>query len=97
MHRVERDSQPLFRSPVVYPSLFVILQVPRKKVSEIMRYVQNKKIEDLDVREGRWLTGIGIVCYVFGGLLLIMRVAIGSIVPQPLSRRDLSSKKRLFK
>ena len=73
-----------------------VLQAPRKKVAEIMRYVQ-KQIDDLDVREGRWLTGIGIVCYVFGGLLLIMRVVIGSIVPQPLSRRDLSSRKRLFK
>lgn len=60
-----------------------------------MQYVK-RQIDNLDVREGRWFTGIGIVCFVFGSLLLILRVAIGSIIAQPVSRRDLSGRK-LFK
>lgn len=60
-----------------------------------MSYVNNK-IDDLDIRESRWLTGIGIVCYVFGVLLLVLRIAIGSILPQPASGRDLS-RRQLFK
>ena len=60
-----------------------------------MKYVK-RQIDELDVREGRWFTGIGVVCFVFGALLLILRVAIGSIIPQPPSRKDLS-RRQLFK
>lgn len=60
-----------------------------------MQYAR-KQVDELDVTEGRWFTGIGIVCFVFGGLLLVMRVAVGSIIPQPLSRRDLA-RRELFK
>lgn len=60
-----------------------------------MQYVK-RQTDDLDVTERRWFTGIGIVCFVFGGVLLILRVAIGSIIPQPPSRRELTGRK-LFK
>lgn len=60
-----------------------------------MQYVK-RQIDDLDVKEGRWFTGIGVVCFVFGGLSLVLRVAIGAIIPQPPSRRDLTGRK-LFK
>lgn len=61
-----------------------------------MQYVK-KQIDEVDVKEGRWLTGLGIVCYVFGGLLLVLRVAIGSLLAQPPSRRDLAARRKLFK
>ncbi|CAB1120321.1 unnamed protein product [Ectocarpus sp. CCAP 1310/34] len=70
-------------------------KVPRAKVARIMQYVQ-RQIDDLDVKEGRWFTGIGIVCFVFGGVLILLRVVVGSIFPQPPSRRDLS-RRQLFK
>jgi len=60
-----------------------------------MKYVK-RQVDELDVREGRWFTGIGVVCFVFGGLLLILRLAIGSIIPQPPSRKDLA-RRELFK
>lgn len=71
-------------------------QIPREKVAEISRYVKNQ-VNELDIREGRWLTGVGIVCYAFGGLLIIMRFALGPIFMDPPSKRDLSSRKKLFK
>lgn len=84
----------------VHPFSFLALrrglsQAPRAKVAQIMKYVK-RQIDELDVREGRWFTGIGVVCFVFGALLLILRVAIGSIIPQPPSRKDLS-RRQLFK
>lgn len=74
---------------------FVFVQIPRERVAEIMRYVKNQ-VNELNIREGRWLTGVGIVCYAFGCLLIIMRFALGPIFMDPPSRRDLSSRKKLF-
>ena len=75
---------------------FVVVQVPKEKVSKIMQYVK-KQVDELDVREGRWITGVGIVCYAFGGILIVMRFALAPIFMEPPSRRDLSSRRKLFK
>lgn len=82
-------------TPLPLPPLSFPAQTPKAKVARIMQYVK-KQVDHLDVKEGRWFTGIGIVCFVFGGLLLILRVVIGSVMPQPPSRKDLSRRK-LFK
>ncbi|CAM9281012.1 unnamed protein product [Ascophyllum nodosum] len=71
-------------------------RVPKEKVSKIMQYVK-KQVDELDVREGRWITGVGIVCYAFGGILIVMRFALAPIFMEPPSRRDLSSRRKLFK
>lgn len=70
-------------------------QTPKAKVARIMQYVK-RQVDEVHVEEGRWFTGIGILCFVFGGLLLILRLVIGAIMPQPPSRKDLSRRK-LFK
>ncbi|CAN0168424.1 unnamed protein product [Discosporangium mesarthrocarpum] len=57
-------------------------KILRKQVSEIMRYVRSQK-EELDIEERRWLSSVGLVCFVFGGLLLLMRLAVGDLRMKP--------------
>eukprot|EP00752_Nemacystus_decipiens_P004272 g3902.t1 len=90
-----RDAETLEETTLPIAKYGLGRKEPRVKVAQIMKYVK-RQIDELDVREGRWFTGVGVVCFVFGALLLILRVAIGSIIPQPPSRKDLS-RRQLFK
>lgn len=61
-----------------------------------MAYV-GKRTDALDITLSRWLSGIGILCFVFGAVLLLMRIAIGSLASPAPSRRPRPAPRKLFK
>lgn len=71
-------------------------KTPRKTVNDIMDYVR-KQADTLDIDLSRWLSGIGILCFVFGGLLFLMRIAVGSLAAPAPSRRPRPAPRTLFK
>lgn len=74
-----------------------VSQTARGTVNEIMAYVRQQS-DKLDIKLSRWMSGIGILCFVFGGLLLFMRIAVGSLVaPTPTRRRARPAPRKLFK
>lgn len=70
--------------------IVMLLQAPKKRVSEVTRYV-NKEQDELDMDESKWVSGIGVLCFVFGGLLLFIRPIVGAIVPPAAPRRPRAS------
>ncbi|CAM9642109.1 unnamed protein product [Choristocarpus tenellus] len=68
-------------------------RVPRKQVAEIMKYVRDQT-QELDIEEKRWFSSVGIVCMVFGVLLLLMRVAVGDLRTNPTPQRTRRAVRR---
>ncbi|KAG5177467.1 hypothetical protein JKP88DRAFT_242161 [Tribonema minus] len=53
-------------------------QVPRSRVQEIMKYIK-REIHEVDVSQARYTSGVGLICCIFGVLLLLMRAAVGNL------------------
>lgn len=72
-------------------------QNPKKLKDEVMDYV-NKKRDELDIDESKWVSGIGVLCFVFGLLLIVVRFIVGAIVPPAPSRlhKNAAAPRKLF-
>ncbi|CAM9147946.1 unnamed protein product [Chrysoparadoxa australica] len=67
-------------------------KAPRQAVAKIKRYISGE-IDEVSLEESRWASGLGVVCLVFGSLLLIMRLVIWDLRSDP-SAGDYKKRKQ---